>query len=167
MMEFLIKRMPLTKDQALQKLKERGILINHYAEEFISHPCFSAGQPGEMTVTISSLKELGLEKGATFDELFQHIRGTRLKPCPPDTGIFLRLAWTDQPQSRNSVLTGTHNSPDRAVTVLSEKFEIDDAFPKGLYLRNVAGTLWLRGYVCDSEYRFPDDALFAFESVMT
>ena len=167
MMVFLIKRIPLTKDQALQKLKERGILINHYAEEFISHPRFSVGQPEEMRITVSSLKELGLEKGAALGELFQHIRGTRLKPCPPDSGLFLRLAWTDQPQSRNSVLTGTHASPDRAVTVLSEMLEIDDAFPKGLYLRSVAGALWLRGYVCDSEYRFPGDALFAFESVMT
>lgn len=165
MMNFLIKRIPVTKDQVFQKLKERGILINQYAEEFISHPRFYTGQPGEMTITIASLKELGLEKGATLDELFQHIQGTRLNPCPPDTGLFLRLAWTDQPQSRNSVLTGTHNSPDRAVTVLSEMLEIDDAFPKGLYLRNVAGTLWLRGYVCDSEYSFPGDALFAFECV--
>ena len=51
MMGFLIKRMPLTKDQALQKLKERGILINHYAEEFISHPRFSAGQPEDMVLS--------------------------------------------------------------------------------------------------------------------
>ena len=165
MMEFVIKRMPFTKDQVLQKLKERGILINQYAEEFISHPRFSAGQPGEMIKTIASLKELGLEKGATLDELLQHIRGTRLNPCPPDTGLFLRLAWTDQPQSRNSVLTGTHNSPDMAVTVLSEMLKTDDAFPKGLYLRNVDGTLWLRGYVCDSRYSFPGNALFAFECV--
>ncbi len=163
MLDFSIQRVPYTKDQVLQKLKEHSILINHYAEEFISHPRFSAGQPDKMTVAVASLKELGLEEGATLSELFQHIRGTRFTPCPPDTGLFLRLAWTDQPKSRNAVITGTHQSPDRAVTVLSEILEPDDAFPKGLYLRNVEGNLWLRGYVCDTEYRFPNDALFVFE----
>ena len=36
---------------------------------------------------------------------------------------------------------------------------------KGLYLRNVDGKLWLRGYICDAAYRFPGDALFAFEAI--
>ena len=114
-----------------------------------------------MTAAILSLEELGLERGASLDELFQLIKETQFAPCPPDTGFFLRLTWTDQPQSQDSVLTGTHRSPDQAVTVLSEPLERDDAFPKGLYLRKVDGHLWLRGYVCDSAYRFPGDALFA------
>jgi hypothetical protein len=48
--------------------------------------------------------------------------------------------------------------------VLSEIIEQDDAFPKGLYLRNADGNLWLRGYICDDAYRFPGDAMFAFEN---
>ena len=147
--------------QGLQTLRERGILTNRYAEMVISHPCFSAGGSGEMTAAIISLEELGPESGASLDELFRHIQGTQFTPCPPDAGFFLRLAWTDQPQSQNSVLTGTHSSPDQAVTVLSEMLERDDAFPRGLYLRKADGSLWLRGYVCDSAYRFPGDALFA------
>ena len=86
----------------------------------------------------------------------------RSHPC---TGLFLRLAWRDQPQSRNSVLSGTHSAPDLSVTVLSEIPEQSDAFPKGLYLRNVDGKLWLRGYICDAAYRFPGDTLFAFEAI--
>ena len=163
MRRISIKRVPMTAEQGLQTLRERGILTNRYAEMVISHPCFSAGGAQELTAAITSLAELGLERGASLDELFRHIQGTRFAPCPPDTGFFLRLAWTDQPQSRNSILTGTHGSPDQAVTVLSEPLERDDAFPKGLYLRRVDGNLWLRGYVCDSAYRFPGDALFALE----
>lgn len=163
MLSISIKRTPMTAERSLQTLKERGILTNRYAETYISHPCFSAGTSGEITAAIISPEELGLERGASLDELFKHIKGTRFAPCPPDTGFFLRLAWTDQPQSQNSVLTGTHGSPDRAVTVLSEMLERDDSFPKGLYLRRVNGDLWLRGYVCDSAYRFPGDALFALE----
>ncbi len=164
MLTIPIKRAPMTADQGLRTLRERGILTNRYAEIYISHPRFSAGEAGELTVAIASLKELGLEKGASLDELLRHIRGTRFAPCPPDTGLFLRLAWTDQPQSRDSVLSGTHSSPDLAVTVLSVSLERDDAFPKGLYLRRVDGCLWLRGYVCDPAYRFPGGALFALEA---
>ena len=163
MLEIPVKREPLTAQQSLKTLKQRGILINRYAEEYISHPCFSAAGPPEMTAVILSLEELGLKRGATLDELFRHIRGTQFRPCPADTGFFLRLAWTDQPQSQNSILTGTHSSPDQAVTVLSEMLERDDDFPKGLYLRRVDGSLWLRGYVCDSAYRFPASALFALK----
>ena len=132
--------------------------------QYISHPRFSAGQPGEITAAVASLEELGLEKGASLDELFRHIQGTPFSSCPPDTGFFLRLAWTDQPQSGNSILTGMHRSPDQAVTVLSEILEQDDNFPKGLYLRKVDGALWLRGYVCDPAYHFPGETLFAFET---
>ena len=167
MTSISLKRAPYTADQLLQTIEACGVLLNRYAEAFIAHPRFLAGQPGDMTVAIASLKEIGLEEGATLEELIRHIRGTPFRPCPPDTGVFLRLAWMDQPQSQNSILTGTHGSPDQAVTVLSETLEPDDAFPKGLYLRNVDGRLWLRGYVCDSSYRFPGDALFAFEKCTT
>ncbi|MBO6041320.1 MAG: hypothetical protein J6P58_08915 [Oscillospiraceae bacterium] len=163
MLRISIKRVPMTAEQSLLTLKRRGILTNRYAEKYISHPCFSAGGPEEMTAAIISLEELGLERGASFDELLRHIKETQFGPCPPDTGFFLRLAWTNQPQSQNSILTGTHSSPNQAVTVLSELLEQDDAFPKGLYLRKVDGKLWLRGFVCDSAYRFPGDALFALE----
>ncbi len=163
MLRISIKRVPMTTGQSLQTLKERGILTNRYAEQYISHPCFSAGGPQEMTAVITSLEEIGLESGASLDELLRYIKGTQFNPCPPDTGFFLRLAWTNQPQSRNSVLSGTHGAPNQAVTVLSEPLERDDTFPKGLYLRKVDANLWLRGYVCDFAYRFPGDALFAFE----
>lgn len=161
MLRISIKRVPMTAEQSLETLMEHGILTNRYAEKYISHHCFAAGEPEEMTAAIISLEELGLDRGASLNELFQYIKGTQFSPCPPDTALFLRLAWTDQPQSQNSILTGTHSSPAQAVTVLSNLLERNDAFPKGLYLRNVDGNLWLRGYVCDSAYRFPDEALFA------
>ena len=165
MISIALKNKPLPADRIRRTLEERGILTNRYAEEYMSHPRFSDGFQRESTVLIASLREIGMEDGATLDELFRHIRGSRLRPCPPCTGVFLRLAWTDQPQSQNTVLSGTHAAPDRAVTVLSEIREQDDGFPKGLYLRNVDGKLWLRGYICDAAYRFPGDALFAFEAV--
>ena len=103
----------------------------------------------------------------TVNEYYLKLREflkTEYSSYRPGTALFLRLAWSDQPMSRNSVLSGTHEAPDRAVTVLSEILEENDTFPKGLYLRNVDGVLWLRGYTCDAEYRFPADTLFAFET---
>ena len=163
-MEFItLKRNPFPKNRISHKLEEHDILINRYAEVFLAHPAFSTENTREMTIAIASLREIGLENGGTLNEIFRQIEKSGFKPCPINTGLFLRLAWKNQPQSQNSVLSGTHGSPDQAVVVLSEPIETEDAFPKGLYLRNVDGRLWLRGYVCDSAYRFSGDDLFAFE----
>ena len=163
-MEFItLKRNPFPKNRISHKLEEYDILINRYAEVFLAHPAFSTENTREMTIAIASLREIGLENGGTLNEIFRQIEKSGFKPCPINTGLFLRFAWKNQPQSQNSVLSGTHGSPDQAVVVLSEPIETEDAFPKGLYLRNVDGRLWLRGYVCDSAYRFSGDDLFAFE----
>lgn len=141
MRKIVLKTEPFPPEQIPDVLKEHGILINQYAEEFFAHPRFSIGRSRETTVTIASLQEIGLENGATLRDIFMHISKTGFKACAVSTGLFLRLAWTDQPQSQNSTLTGTHGSPDQAVTVLSEIIEQNDTFPKGLYLRNVDGNL--------------------------
>ena len=162
MKRISLKLEPLSEEQVLNILEERGIGINRYAEEYFRHPQFPSRQSREMTVVIASLREIGLPDGAVPEDIFQRLPELGWQPCPPAAGVFLRLAWTDQPESRNSVLSGTHEAPDRAVMVLSEFLEPDDTFPKGLYLRRVDGRLWLRGYICDALYRFPEDALFAF-----
>ena len=162
-MEFMtLKACSFPKSQIMNKLEEHNILINQYAELFFTHPAFFTNHPTEMTIAIASLREIGLENGATLNEIFRQIDTLGFKPCPTNTGLFLRFEWKNQPQSQNSILTGTHCSPEQAVVVFSNPIESDDAFPKGLYLRNVEGRLWLRGYVCDSEYRFSGDDLFAF-----
>ena len=155
----------ISKDQILNKLEEHNICINRYAEEFFSHPRFCVENSRRLTVTIAALSEIGFDNGAILADIFQRLPKVGLKPCSPETGLFLRLAWTDQPKSSNAILSGTHEAPDQAVTVLSDIFEQNDAFPKGLYLRNIDGVLWLRGYICDPGYRFPGDAMFAFETI--
>ncbi len=157
-----LKPEPFPKDLLAEKLKEHGILTNRYAEQYFAHPAFSTVHAEEMSVVIASLREIGLEDGASLARILQYVPCRGFLPCPANTGLFLRLAWKDQPQSMNSVLSGTHRSPEGAVTVLTGIIEEGDAFPKGLYLRNVDGSLWLRGYVCDSAFRFSGDDLFAF-----
>lgn len=163
MKKIILKIEPFPIDVIHKRLDAYGILTNDYAEEFFAHPCFKVGYPREISLTIALLEEIGLDSGAALNEIFMHIPKVNLKPCASSVGLFLRLAWLDQPQSQNSIISGTHSSPDMAVTVLSEILEEDDNFPKGLYLRNVDSNLLLRGYICDDEYRFPSDAIFAFE----
>ena len=158
-----LKTEPFPKEQLSNKLEEHGILINRYAEMFFAHPLFSTEQSIEAIVVVASLREIGLESGATLDEIFQAIREKGYAPCPASAGLFLRFAWKDQPMSRSSVLSGTHRAPDQAVTVLTAPFERNDDFPKGLYLRNVDGKLWLRGYICNAEHRFSGNDLIAFQ----
>lgn len=111
------------------------------------------------------LEEIGLKNGVALHEIFRQAKKIGCRPCPENTGLFLRLAWKSQPQSRSSVLSGTHRSPEQSVVVLSEETERDDAFPKGLYLRNADGILWLHGYAYDPAYRFSGADLFAFEKI--
>lgn len=165
MKRLVLKTEPFPTKDILNKLEENNIFINDYAKQYFAHPLFSTEKAETMIITIASLREIGFDSGATLNELFQTIPQLGLKPCPVNTGLFLRLFWKDQPQSHNSILSGTHSSPDGAVTVLSEILEQDDAFPKGLYLRHVEEKLWLRGYVCDASYRFSGDDLFAFEAI--
>lgn len=155
---------PFPKDHLPEVLKKNSIFINTYAEQYFSHPEFCTDCcPDELQIEIASLHELGFSRGAALKNIPEVLNDYGLKPCHASTGLFLRIAWKDQEQSSNSVLTGTHRAPDLAVTVFSESLEKDDAFPKGLYLRNVDGKLWLRGYVCDDEYIWSEDDLFAFE----
>lgn len=131
---------------------------------FFAHPAFSTCGQMSKVIAVASLKEIGLEDGGTLNEIRNYVTASGYQLCPMSTGLFLRIAWTDQPESINAVLSGTHSAPDGSVTVLSENPETDDAFPKGLYLRNVEGQLWLRGYVCDQDYRFSGSDLFAFDA---
>ena len=162
MKTIALNPVPFPKDLLYTELRQGHVFINRFAETYFAHPKFSTEDAGKMTVLITSLREIGMESGAALMEIAQAIQTKDLYPCPVNTGLFLRLGWKDQPQSASTVLTGTHSAPDGSVTVFSEILEPDDAFPKGLYLRNTDGRLWLRGYICDSAYRFSGDDLFAF-----
>ena len=164
MLEITVTRYPIPKCEIPAVLKTNNICVNEYAKAYMNHPCFQTVDTcSQVTVALCSLHELGLDNCAVFADIFSRAASFGLYPCQPNTGLFLRLSYLNQPQSRDSVLSGTHHSPDRAVTVLSELLESDDDFPKGLYLRNVDGTLWLRGYICDEAYGWSADDVFAFE----
>ena len=164
MKSITLRALPFPKKHLPELLKNHSVFVNAYAEQYFSHPAFRTDSfPDELQIVIVPLHELGFSRGAALKDIPKVLTDYGLKPCHASTGLFLRIAWKEQEQSSNSVLTGTHHAPDSAVTVFSEPLEENDAFPKGLYLRNVDGKLWLRGYVCDDDYIWSENDLFAFE----
>lgn len=164
MLEITVPVYPIEKSILLRLLEAKNIRVNEYAGVYMDHSGFRTEGPREQApVVLCSLRELGLAGGAVFAEIFSRASELGLFPCRPWMGLYLRLAYTGQPRSRNGLLSGAHCSPDGAVTVLSEFLEKDGAFPKGLYLRNVDGVLWLRGYVCGEDYRWLPEDVFALE----
>ena len=166
MQEITVTTFPTDKNQIVDLLSSNGILINEYAKTFLNHPdLYSVELPSEITLVICSLSELGFSDGAIYHEIVSKIKDCGLFVCKPLAGVFLRLAYHNQVKSRDSSLSGSHRSPDGAIVVFSELLENDDSFPKGLYLRNVDGNLWLRGYVCDDDYLWSGEDLFAFQKI--
>ena len=162
MFEITLRAAAVPKDRMAAVLAENAIRTNTHAAAFLAHPELSpALGPEPLTVVIASLRELGFPNGATLEELLRQIPEQGRRLCPAVTGFYLRLAWREQRPSTNTVLSGQHRSPEGAVVVLSAPPERSDAFPKGLYLRNVGGELWLRGYICDFLYRYTADDFFA------
>ena len=107
MLTITLKAGSVPADRIPGILEENGIRVNLSAEKIFSHPRFSAVLPEDTRVIIASLREIGLENGAALGEIFQRLPQAGLKPCSPGTGLFLRLAWPDQPMSRNSVSSFT------------------------------------------------------------
>lgn len=166
MREITIPTYPIRKDKVLDVLKENNIYVNEYAKLFFRHRNFNTENlPAQINLVLCSLSELGFANGALFKDIVEKANEYGLYLCHAGTGVFLRLSYVSQAKSKDSVLSGTHRSPEGAIIVLSEFFEQDDAFPKGLYLRNVDDTLWLRGYVCDLSYVWSADDVFAFEKM--
>ena len=154
----------IPSERMQEVLVQHGIQLNAYAHAFMAHPDFYNDiEPLSIQLQILSVEELGFADGAAFPEILTEAQKRSLYPCPPVTGIYLRLQMAVQQVSRNSVLTGTHDAPEGAITVVSHPLEEDVDFPRGLYLRNVDGALWLRGYICDDTYRWKPTDLLAFE----
>lgn len=164
MQEMLVMTYPIDKSEILSVLAANNIQVNEYAKVYMAHPHFQTdGVCSNIAVVLCSLQELSLESGSIYSDILLSAGKMGLYPCLPSTGLFLRLSYLNQPQSNNNVLSGVHCAPESAVTVFSKPLEKDDSFPKGLYLRNVDGTLWLRGYVCDEAYPWASGDIFAFE----
>ena len=139
-----------TKKELLAKLESSSILLNRYAQELFSSDLFTPSEKSECISAVElSVSDLGFPEGASLVELRDRAEGFGLQECPLELGPYLRLRYTDQIEQEEK---NKNKAPLGSVTIISKPLMDDDDFPKGFYLRRMDGALWLRGYLCSSDY---------------
>ena len=142
-------------------LDSAGVALNAYAEAFLDHPAVGSSGLQHLWLNRHTPEELGLPAGGSLSTIYRAALTAGLRLCPPETAAYLRLVTLDQEDAPDSVLSnGT--APSGSLTIASAPLEIDDEFPKGLYLRVIDGVAWLRGYRCDDEHVFSPQDRFVF-----
>ena len=141
----------LSKTELQEQLHGSGILLNDYAYMLLNDCGFTVSNARREVVVVTYTPfELGLYFGATYQEIVQKAELKGYKVCTLELAVYLRLQYTEQ-------LEGVH------LCVSANPINRDISFPKGLYLRKVNNTLWLRGYRASDDFVFPPSAMFVFE----
>ena len=84
-----------TKDQLKKKLEEKNIIISGYADDLLKSRDFTVSNKIYRANLISlTVKELGLEEGATTDRIYEQAKELGLDLCPVEVGPQLRLQDT-------------------------------------------------------------------------
>ena len=153
----------MTRPQLRDALGQAGVLLNDLAIMLLDDSIFDLPQPETLIVGERSLIELGLEHGAVLSRIFHAARDVGLDLCPLVAAPYLRLVLREQGAAPDRVMSAGH-APSGSLTVASPPLHLDDAFPKGFYLRVVDGQQWLRGYRCDDDYEWNPHDRFVFSS---
>jgi hypothetical protein len=146
----LIKNEGLNKAQLLQKLKEAQIGLNEYAHTLFNSDLFQPSLlSSEVNLIELSMSEIGLKNGGNFEDIKKHLKALNLSHCPLEIAIYVRLKFKDQLESDEKK---SNKTPPGSITFFSKPLSEEDDFPKGFYIKNTNGTLWLRGYICSEDY---------------
>jgi len=91
-------------DKLVAALGKNRHMIDPAAEQIMRTPEFNTGHiASEIALTKVTLKELGLEDGVGYADIFAAAEKAGLKLCPPELGPRLRLAY-DQPYEETLVV---------------------------------------------------------------
>lgn len=136
--------------ELLRMLEDGAVRLNDYAGILLQSEGFPTTPPGSRADVLElPVSGLGFATGATLAELAERARGLGLGDCPLDLAPWLRLTYRDQAEFAD---VGKNQAPAGSVTVVSAPLRADDEFPRGFYLRVLAGEPWLRGYVCPADH---------------
>lgn len=156
-----IKSEGLNKEQLLQKLKESQTGLNEYAHQIFESDLF---QPSLLSYEVNlielSIAKIGLKEGGNFEDIKKCIQTLNLSYCPLEIAIYARLLFKNQPESEGKK---SNQAPPGSITFFSKPLSKDDNFPKGFYIRNNDGILWLRGYICSEDYVWEPNDRMIFE----
>ncbi len=155
----------LTRDELLALLRSAGVLLNAHAETLVADSTFDdSGSPDVIHLVECSVGDLGLPEGATLSQIYDRAQSRGLHLCPPMTAPYLRLALRSQASASDTGLS-SGRAPSGSLTVAAPAFRDDDEYPKGFYLRVIAGQQWLRGYRCDDQHLWSPQDRFVFRAV--
>lgn len=142
----------LSKAELISRIQAKGIQLNKYADIIFEDPAFATGRDVEKVKLIKvNLPDLGLTKPTIYQDIVSQAEKFGLKLCPLILAAHLRLEYLDQPE-------GPY------LTVASPKVGNEDTYPRGLYLRNIDSTLWLRGYCASDDWEYGLNMEFVFQT---
>jgi hypothetical protein len=152
-----------TKAGLLQALRCNAIALNASAQRLFASDDFTTSEARYSVTTVElTVRDLGFPGGATIVDIYARAGVLGLGLCPLELGPHLRLQYRDQPEGAWGQPVRRHQAPYGSLTIASKPLSDDDAFPKGFYLRRIAGVLWLRGYRCGPAHVWAPEDHFLF-----
>ena len=150
-----------SKRELLEALQRHGVEVNEAGRTLFSSDRFQTSHRSRIIEAVEvSVLHLGCPQGATMSQIHATAAALGLALCPLELGPHLRLQYLDQPEGHLAHPPSHHRAPPGSVTIASAQLTEEDDFPKGFYLRRIAGTLWLRGYRSGPEHIWePEDRL--------
>jgi hypothetical protein len=150
-----------TGAELLDDLKQAGVELNESGLVLLgSERLRDRTERRPLVTVVLSVRNFGLPQGGRMSEICRRAEELGLSRCPLELGPYFRLQYLDQPEGYWGHPVTKHRAPPGSITIASKPVSDDDKFPKGFYLRRIAGVLWLRGYVSDDLHVYdPDDHL--------
>ena len=153
----------LSKSALIAALSDNPVHLNQAAEDlFADHRFQPSSQAIEVEIAARSVADLGFDGGATYAQIVARALEVGLAECPLELAAYLRLQFLDQPEAGERPPSAEPGSPPGAITIASKPLDDSDETPKGFYLRNIDGTLWLRGYWSDAIHVWSGDDVLVF-----
>ena len=148
--EKTIHYQKLNNETILDWLSDNRIFVNQYAVMLLNNLSFNSNRDNlQIVITELSLADLNLHGEANYLDISDAISNFGFKHCP-----FIRLSYKDQIRS-SPVSMNKH--PEDAILIFSKPLVESVEFPKGFYIIERDGDLWLRGYVCSEDYTWSPD----------
>jgi len=146
----------------LDRLQSLKVELNDFAKKYINDLKYSVTSVSTtLEIRFVTAEELGFTEGGTLKDIQAAASKIGLELCPPDTALYLRMAYIDQEETKGDVLT-IGECPEGTITIASRPVTNIAGIHRGFYLRKAAGQLWLRGYECDEGHVWPAVSMFAF-----
>lgn len=165
MQEIKITNQNLNREALFHALESAGIQTNAYADLIFNHPSYTyTDAEKEISIVELTLHDLGLKNGGNFKQTEEAIQLSGYNCCPLEIAPYIRMHYRSQKPARPKTENG---HPPDSILIFSKPLADSSEFPKGFYLRNIKGILWLRAYIASDDYLWePDTQLIVRKTVI-